>query len=182
MRNETLSKKLILGLILLFSFQASSEVLTTSLAHCKKTSGPTDIYELDQINYNRVSVLNDKDTGITFKCPVELRSDKAITRIQVDVATDTAASVTNLTPDDNNFRYYFPQCSMWISYNPGGSDLVNLVAEKSVSWGNYTQLAIDNPTLQHPGSGYANTAVLTCNTAYYSDETRFYGLRITYAD
>ncbi len=179
---KKLSLALISAALMLSNQSAIAETWTSSLAHCQKTSGPTDIHQGDLINYNRVSVVNDANTGISFSCPVELRSDKAITKIQVDVSVDTASDVINLTPDDPNFTYSFPGCSLWISYNPGGSDLVTLQAEKSVPWGNYNRLVVNNPTLQHPGSGYANNAVLKCHTAYYTDETRFQGLRITYAD
>lgn len=179
---KKLSLALISATLMLSNQSAIADTWTSSLAHCQKTSGSTDIQQSDLINYNRVSILNDANTGIGFSCPVELKSNKAITKIQVDVSVDTASSIRNMEPTDPSIADYFPKCSLWISYNTGGSDLVALQPEKSVAWGNYNRLAIANPTVQNAGNGSANTAVLRCTTGYYTDQTRLFGLRITYAD
>ncbi len=158
----------------------SAETWTSSLWSCEKTSGTSNIEESDRLDYNRVTILNDANKLTYFRCPVNIRSDKAITKIQVDIYADTAINVINLTPNDPNIVYSLPICSLTIQNSPGGSDTVSLVPAKSVPWGNYDQLKVSNPTLQSPLSGSAQSAVLWCRTPYYADITRFFGLRITY--
>ncbi len=168
---------LIVGLICCCLMQgAFAETWTSSLWACEKTSGTSDIDENDRVDFNRVTISDDANLLTYFKCPVDLRSDKVITKIQVDVYSDTSINVINLAPNDPNIVYSFPICSLTIQNSPGGHDVVSLIPGKSVSWGNYDRLEVSNPTLQP----HAQSAILSCRTPYYADVTRFYGLRITY--
>lgn len=160
----------------------ADEIWTSSLGTCQQTSGNGTIYESDKLTYNRITVLEDAEKAVVFKCLIDIRSDKAITKIQLDFAADSAGTVKDNEPDHADMRYYLPTCSLNVKYSPGGGDLINLPPAKAVPWGNYDQLKVINPVMQYQGNGYAQSAILQCQTPYYGDTIRFYGLRISYAE
>ena len=175
--------KLIAALLCCCStFESFAQTWTSSLGACTQTGGNGVITEGDKLKYNRITIQNDENKAVVFRCLVNLRSDKAITKIQIDVTADTAAQVIDYPADHSDMLYYLPSCRLEISYNPGGGDYVPITPAKSVPWGHYDRLEVSNPTVQYAGNGYAQNAILQCQSAYYSDVTRFYGLRITYAD
>lgn len=175
--------RLVFAASLLFNFNVQAdEIWTASLGTCQQTGGNGTIKASDKLAYNRITVLEDAEKAVVFKCLIDLRSDKAITKVQVDFIADSANTVKDNPPDHQDMPYYLPSCALTIHYNPGGSDVIDLIAAKSVPWGNYDRLIVTDPEVQHAGNGYAQSALLQCQTPYYGDTIRFYGMRISYAE
>lgn len=165
-----------------FSLVAKAEIRTSSLGNCFKTAGIGVLSEQERILHNRATITNDANTATTVRCFIDLRSDKAITKIQLDYFANSAPDVISLEPTDPMLKYYLPNCRMEFTYSPGGGEFINLNHEKSVSWGNYDRLVLNNPQMAYSGNGYLQSGILQCVSAYYTETTRLFGLRIHYAD
>jgi hypothetical protein len=179
-------KNMFLFVVLLFvSAQAFALTLTTPMNACKITGGyGTGVLIQNEFdNHSRVAIETDANGGRTFRCPVQMATDTPIERIEVRFTQDSATnSVTaGMQLDDPSLIWSIPSCRLEVTYSPGGNDFIDLEPKKSVSWGPVNSLEIVNPNMQHNlGTDQIMYATLQCTTGYYSDLTRFFGMRVHY--
>lgn len=165
----------------------ASQTVTSSMGSCYEHESQYStghVNEADRYRYNRLTVLGDINSSKKVSCFVDMFTDKLVEEIELDFSIDTAArsASANLNANDPNLLNYVPKCKLIVDYSPGGGDFIDLPPAKSVPWGSYDELKIANPPMQYNGNGYLRSAVMECNTGYFADETRFFGLRIKYAD
>ncbi|GLR70677.1 hypothetical protein [Agaribacter marinus] len=175
------------ALLLATSLSYASQTLTANMGSCyehESQYSTGEVKESDRYTRNGFTVLSDVNSSLKFSCFVTMFADKFIEEIKLDFAMDSAAKAASvsLAQNDPNLLNYAPKCKLIVHYNPGGNDFIDLIPSKSVPWGHYNRLLVTNPSMQNNGNGKLSSGVLECNTGYYTDETRIYGLRIKYAD
>jgi len=171
-----------LFLSICFTPASFAETWTHSLGNCITQANRSTIVEADKLR-NMITVKDDLYKGASFTCLLDLRSDKAITKVQVDFDADSAIAVRDKPVDHPDIPSHVPHCELWLEYEPGGNNRFELIPTRtSMLSGDYKHLTLENPEVQHAGTGRLQTGYLNCSTTWFGNETRFYGLRITYED
>ncbi|NRB23572.1 hypothetical protein [Shewanella sp.] len=172
-----------LSLSVCFSPASFAETWTHSLGNCITQANRSTIVESDKLR-NMITVKDDLYKGASFTCLLDLRSDKAITKVQIDFDTDSAIAVRDKPVDHPDIPSHLPHCELTLNYSPGGRiDYFKLIPTRTtLLYGDYRHLTLENPRVQHAGTGHLRAGYLNCSTTWFGNETRFYGLRISYED
>jgi hypothetical protein len=160
-------------------------VVSYNMGKCVATDiyNASEVTEADRYYHNRLSVRNDVNSAVVINCPIDMRADLPVHKVEVVFSQDTASvsQIINNEPDDPTNKYYIPECTLNVSSTPGSSSLITLTPAKSVSWGHYNTLIAEDIIMPYPYNTYTSGGNLRCTSPYYGDRTFYMALRVTYA-
>ena len=148
----------------------------------------TDIYNASEVTEadrykSRLSVRNDVNSAVVINCPIDMRADLPVQKVEVVFSQDTASvsQIIDNEPDDPMNKYYIPVCTLSVSVHRGSNSLIALTPAKSASWGHYNTLIAEDIVMPNPYNTFTSGGNLRCSSPYYGDSTNYLALKITYA-